>query len=236
VHYLRPDHDHHHPHHRRRHHHHGAVTIGDSIPVLVGPQGYEPNVPIPVILARDEEMLATTTDTDSDETEEDLHGRRIERPQSTHTQAQTVLSNAEKPSTATGPKPPPPAYGLWRSSVRLNPGLLHWAKAPAPSAEEVRKRETIARLGNHVGGAEPTPSEGQAFGGGPGYTRMPRPPSYVSDDGVEYVVAAAPTLRGAVLGGEGGAEAGPGFEISEMGSGEVHPALREGRGGGGRGC
>ncbi|KAK3078811.1 hypothetical protein LTS18_006562, partial [Coniosporium uncinatum] len=243
MHYLRPDDNHHHPHRRR--HHHGAIIMGDGIPVLVGPQGYEPDVPIPVILARDEEVLAATgeeEEEDDSELDPSGGGRNRNRGRTTPTDQQpetaTVLDVAEKPNAAGAPKAPPPAYGLWRSSVRLNPELLHWAKAPEPSAEEVRKRETIARLGNHHHhhhrhrrrhNAVETLLGQRISGSGAGRirTQQPRPPSYVSDDGVEYVVAAAPTLRGTALFGEGGSETVPGFEIREMGTGEVHPALRD---------
>ncbi|KAL4801910.1 hypothetical protein BDV18DRAFT_67864 [Aspergillus unguis] len=71
---------------------------------------------------------------------------------------------------------PPPAYGLWRSSVRLNPDLLHWqrvenqptafptATPPITEREESPRRNVQGR----------------------------RPPSYMSDDGVQYVVEAQP--------------------------------------------
>ncbi|THC93761.1 hypothetical protein EYZ11_006769 [Aspergillus tanneri] len=58
---------------------------------------------------------------------------------------------------------PPPAYGLWRSSVRV---------------------ERNARpLWNHINKAEPTSSNKIA---------TPRPPSYTSDNGIDYVVEAQP--------------------------------------------
>lgn len=85
---------------------------------------------------------------------------------------------------------PPPAYGLWRSSVvrdthtgmamrivpltlhqRLDPDLLHWQ----------RVENQPAALRNTERGATPS--------------RKPhgrRPPSYMSDDGVQYVVEAQP--------------------------------------------
>ncbi|KFY35667.1 hypothetical protein V494_05707 [Pseudogymnoascus sp. VKM F-4513 (FW-928)] len=62
---------------------------------------------------------------------------------------------------------PPPAYGLWRESVRVDPDRLFWARnAAAP------RRESHDQIRE----------EGEA---------PRRPPSYVSDDGVEYVVEAA---------------------------------------------
>ncbi|KAL4994417.1 hypothetical protein BDV10DRAFT_151344 [Aspergillus recurvatus] len=65
---------------------------------------------------------------------------------------------------------PPPAYGLWRTSVRLDPSLLHWQRVenqPAAPQRTERKEENSNRK-----------------------ARGHRPPSYMSDDGVEYVVEA----------------------------------------------
>ncbi|KAL4930549.1 uncharacterized protein BDV17DRAFT_259007 [Aspergillus undulatus] len=67
---------------------------------------------------------------------------------------------------------PPPAYGVWRSSVRLNPDLLYWQRVDnqpptdtdIESGEQSLRRKTSGR----------------------------RPPTYMSDDGVEYVVEAQP--------------------------------------------
>ncbi|KAF1813695.1 hypothetical protein P152DRAFT_448110 [Eremomyces bilateralis CBS 781.70] len=79
------------------------------------------------------------------------------------------------------PKPPPPAYGLWRCSVRLNPNLLHWQRVDA--------------LGTHAPGT-PTPATPTLIDlrspshSNPNSTH--RPPSYVSDDGVDYVVSVQP--------------------------------------------
>ncbi|KAI9807492.1 MAG: hypothetical protein M1825_005432 [Sarcosagium campestre] len=58
-------------------------------------------------------------------------------------------------------KQPPPAYGLWRCSVRVDPNLIHWQRVQRHSMPEERAA---------------TPN---------------RPPSYMSDDGVEYAVSAA---------------------------------------------
>lgn len=56
----------------------------------------------------------------------------------------------------------PPAYGLWRESVRVDPNRFFWQRNDA---------------------AEPAP---------PQTATGPRPPSYASDDGVSYVVDAVP--------------------------------------------
>ncbi|KAL9010369.1 MAG: hypothetical protein Q9173_004693 [Seirophora scorigena] len=61
-------------------------------------EGYaQPETPIPIILARDEELgLHEDASADSDSVRPVQH--------------------------------PPPAYGLWRSSVRANPDLIHWQR------------------------------------------------------------------------------------------------------------
>ncbi|UKZ50311.1 hypothetical protein TrVGV298_004569 [Trichoderma virens] len=56
----------------------------------------------------------------------------------------------------------PPAYGLWRESVRVDPNRFFWQRNDA---------------------AQPTASPP---------TTGPRPPSYISEDGVSYVVDAVP--------------------------------------------
>ncbi|KAK2059939.1 hypothetical protein LY76DRAFT_615393 [Colletotrichum caudatum] len=61
----------------------------------------------------------------------------------------------------------PPAYGLWRESVRVDPNRIYWQRNP-----------------NAASTAGPPTSEGSHSG--------PRPPSYASEDGVSYVVDARP--------------------------------------------
>ncbi|KAM0255056.1 hypothetical protein ACHAQJ_006134 [Trichoderma viride] len=56
----------------------------------------------------------------------------------------------------------PPAYGLWRESVRVDPNRFFWQRNDAPQP------------------AGSPPATG------------PRPPSYISEDGVSYVVEAVP--------------------------------------------
>ncbi|PKS07477.1 hypothetical protein jhhlp_006081 [Lomentospora prolificans] len=60
----------------------------------------------------------------------------------------------------------PPAYGLWRESVRVDPNRLFWQRNDDPQAAEASAW-----------------SEPQ---------RGPRPPSYASEDGVSYVIDAVP--------------------------------------------
>ncbi|KAI0880632.1 uncharacterized protein GGS22DRAFT_81252 [Annulohypoxylon maeteangense] len=65
----------------------------------------------------------------------------------------------------TSNKMQPPAYGLWRESVRVDPDRLYWQRNDQPPRE----------------GGEEEPRPGTA-----------RPPSYASEDGVSYVVEARP--------------------------------------------
>ncbi|RDW62614.1 hypothetical protein BP5796_10916 [Coleophoma crateriformis] len=63
-------------------------------------------------------------------------------------------------------KVPPPAYGLWRESVRVDPNRIFWQRnneARTAVEEEARSPTTIHR-----------------------------PPSYMSDNGIDYVIEAAP--------------------------------------------
>lgn len=133
----------------------GSQFTGNHIPHNVGPSGYaQPERPIPVVLAGDEELLAES-----------------------HRSAQEKIP------------PPPPAYGLWRSSVvsvskccssnqkltvflqRINPDLLYW--------QRVEERARSSKKSNRASrGAKKTSA--------------PRPPSYTSDDGIDYVVEAQP--------------------------------------------
>ncbi|KAE8145194.1 hypothetical protein BDV25DRAFT_134000 [Aspergillus avenaceus] len=114
----------------------GSAVAMNRIPSRVGPTGYaQPESPIHVILARDEEVLS------------ERNG-----------------ASGEKVAA------PPPAYGLWRSSVRINPDLLYWQ----------RVRDNAPALPQR---ASQVP--GTKFS-------MPRPPSYTSDNGVDYAVEAQP--------------------------------------------
>ncbi|KAK4996319.1 hypothetical protein LTR66_004040 [Elasticomyces elasticus] len=87
------------------------------------------------------------------------------------------------------PPPPPPAYGLWRSSVRVNPDLLHWRRnvdappvSPLESIHNVRQ-QGLERTDDHAAEAA-----------------APRPPSYISDDGVSCIADAVPrSLRRGVV-------------------------------------
>ncbi|TGJ78598.1 hypothetical protein E0Z10_g10165 [Xylaria hypoxylon] len=62
----------------------------------------------------------------------------------------------------------PPAYGLWRESVRVDPDRIYWQRAKSPPPNDTNNGEGVPR------------------------TAQRRPPSYASDDGVEYVADARP--------------------------------------------
>jgi hypothetical protein len=97
------------------------------------------------------------------------------------------------------PPPPPPAYGLWRSSVRVDPNLLHWQRVQGQdNRSSVVSDLSYSRNGSVIA-AQPA--------------EAPRPPSYVSEDGVSYIVEAAPrsTVR-----------------MSTSGVSDIHPAWRPG--------
>ncbi|OAX84747.1 hypothetical protein ACJ72_00886 [Emergomyces africanus] len=117
---------------------------GHLLPVTssrVGTLGYaQPDQPIPIILARDEE-IAMDVDTNN----------------------RTGGNN----SNVAGVTPPPPAYGLWRNSVKINPNLVHWQRREQTSSQRRSTQNENVNDGLH------------------------RPPSYISDDGVNYVVVEA---------------------------------------------
>jgi hypothetical protein len=155
------------------------------IPDMTGPEGFQPIVPIRVHLARDEEAAAV----DANETERAV--------------------DIEKDDDL--PPPPPPAYGLWRSSVRVDPNLLHWQRVeadlqpPPPLQMGTNRSSIVSDLSYSRNGSVVAPAPAPADG--------PRPPSYVSEDGVSYITEAAPrsTVR-----------------QSHSGISDIHPAWRPG--------
>ncbi|KAL2178429.1 uncharacterized protein P884DRAFT_198409 [Thermothelomyces heterothallicus CBS 202.75] len=86
----------------------------------------------------------------------------------------------ESDATKTGP----PAYGVWRESVRVDPDRLYWVRNEhAPPLDEV----------SELSGPDGSGPDGSAVSSQSGArTQIPRPPSYSSDDGVSYVVDARP--------------------------------------------
>ncbi|AEO59407.1 hypothetical protein MYCTH_2307672 [Thermothelomyces thermophilus ATCC 42464] len=86
----------------------------------------------------------------------------------------------ESEATKTGP----PAYGVWRESVRVDPDRLYWVRNEhAPPLDEVS--ELSGPDGSGPDGSTASSQSGAR-------TQIPRPPSYSSDDGVSYVVDARP--------------------------------------------
>jgi hypothetical protein len=125
-----------------------------AVPNLNAPEGFQPIVPIPVRLARDDDIDSSDNDME--------------------------LEDPEKEKLP----PPPPAYGLWRSSVRVDPNLLHWQRVEDNRAQSAismprsRNASVVAASTHDTPAAEPVDA--------------PRPPSYVSEDGVSYITEAAP--------------------------------------------
>ncbi|KAL8388289.1 hypothetical protein RB595_009335 [Gaeumannomyces hyphopodioides] len=72
----------------------------------------------------------------------------------------------------------PPAYGIWRESVRVDPDRIYWQRNSEARPETSSSRD------------EPDDNGAGLRGGSGGGTR--RPPSYASDDGVSYIVEARP--------------------------------------------
>ncbi|KAL1647708.1 hypothetical protein SLS58_002509 [Diplodia intermedia] len=131
-------------------------------------------------------------------------------------------------------KAPPPAYGLWRCSVPINPDLLYWQRVdggmhplrqnPASSSPvnaNAQPNELLDPFQTPNLGYDDYQQQHQQQGGlhpnREGGEQVPRPPSYVSDDGVRYVVEAAPR------------PVAPPAHVEDTLS-DVHPAYRGGLG------
>ena len=145
------------------------------IPNMLGSEGFQPIIPIRVHLRRDEEAAlendALENDMDIDDPEKNM------------------------------PPPPPPAYGLWRSSVRVDPNLIHWQRvednraASAISMPHSRSSRTASEAAPAPVGVASPPlanANASALASLTAPADAPRPPSYVSEDGVSYITEAAP--------------------------------------------
>ncbi|KAJ2898323.1 uncharacterized protein MKZ38_003995 [Zalerion maritima] len=77
----------------------------------------------------------------------------------------------------------PPAYGLWRESVRVDPNRIYWQRN-----EEGESGDSSTST-SRSGGAGSSSSGGSSSDE---RSPSPRPPSYISDDGINYVVDARP--------------------------------------------
>ncbi|KAH6643144.1 hypothetical protein C7974DRAFT_302833 [Boeremia exigua] len=123
----------------------------------LNPAGFSPEIPIPVRLARDDDLVS-----DSEDEWDEKH---------------------EKEALP----PPPPAYGLWRSSVRADPNLLHWARVEGARAESAVSMPR-SRNGSVVASSVGAPNAPGATGAAGAQSVVaepvvgPRPPSYVLDD------------------------------------------------------
>ncbi|KAI0873764.1 hypothetical protein GGS24DRAFT_376520 [Hypoxylon argillaceum] len=71
----------------------------------------------------------------------------------------------------------PPAYGLWRESVRVDPNRIYWQRAESTSPSSPTSMSST--------------SSDSIAGDSPRNTQR-RPPSYASDDGIEYVIDPRP--------------------------------------------
>ncbi|KAF8254153.1 hypothetical protein K440DRAFT_532996 [Wilcoxina mikolae CBS 423.85] len=90
-----------------------------------------------------------------------------------------IRVNTQSPQFNEGMKEPPPVYGLWRCSVRVNPDEFYW----------VRRRSATPNSPHTISEEATSPIQRRSM------TLSPRPPSYLSDDGVSYVVNAVPEIR-----------------------------------------
>ncbi|KAK0708619.1 hypothetical protein B0H67DRAFT_590787 [Lasiosphaeris hirsuta] len=105
----------------------------------------------------------------------------------------------------------PPAYGLWRESVRVDPNRIYWQRNDEAAPDTVDEERSLHGSPGESGTRshdhdEAGPSEDVR-------PTVPRPPSYASDDGVSYVVEAqprsiAPTMEVPLRGSVHPAEAG----------------------------
>jgi len=78
---------------------------------------------------------------------------------------------------------PPPAYGLWRETVRVDPNRIYWAR----NTESVPDLPSVPNQHHQ----DTNPSSGQEWVNElERTTTTNRPPSYMSEDGVDYVIEA----------------------------------------------
>ncbi|KAL1878332.1 hypothetical protein Plec18167_004401 [Paecilomyces lecythidis] len=89
---------------------------------------------------------------------------------------------------------PPPAYGLWRSSVRINPNLLYWQRVDEerPKTGDDNANSENNASGNANANGNDNGNNNRNDNGESRPATAHRPPSYVSDTGVDYVLNAQP--------------------------------------------
>lgn len=95
--------------------------------------------------------------------------------------------DVEQQESGPGPgKPRPPPYGAWRQSIRVDPDRIFWQRNPnAPSTTDDEDASASTSASASSSASRLSPGSGQNGS-------APRPPSYVSEDGVDYVVEARP--------------------------------------------
>lgn len=106
---------------------------------------------------------------------------------------------------------PPPAYGLWRESVRVDPNRIFWARNTEGNLPDVPPVPGRHRRDNEIREAEGDNTLERT-------TTVNRPPSYVSEDGVDYVIEA----RGRSI-----APPEPGVGVTEMPSEDADAVSRD---------
>ncbi|KAI0407566.1 hypothetical protein F4802DRAFT_516620 [Xylaria palmicola] len=74
-------------------------------------------------------------------------------------------------------KAKPPAYGLWRESVRVDPNRIYWQRAELRPPSPPTSASSVSNDADHESDRR---------------SAQRRPPSYASDDGIDYVVDARP--------------------------------------------
>lgn len=156
------------------------------IPTIGTTENFRPVEPIRVHVVHDIDLdVERNGNLDDDWDDEDLHDDRdIEKK---------VISPVA---------PPPPVYGQWRGSVRADPNLLHWARVePGP---QVAVAHPSPKNGDGEGIASQSAStvndsetaverpQSRSSAGEPQQALGARPPSYISEDGVSYVVDGVP--------------------------------------------
>ncbi|EMR68822.1 hypothetical protein UCREL1_4158 [Eutypa lata UCREL1] len=92
----------------------------------------------------------------------------------------------------------PPAYGVWRESVRIDPNRFFWQRNEQQQQQQrsmASSSDSSSESGSRSGSGSGRSRSGSGSGSGsrPGSVASSvRPPSYASDDGVSYVVEARP--------------------------------------------
>ncbi|KAI3393399.1 hypothetical protein diail_4294 [Diaporthe ilicicola] len=81
----------------------------------------------------------------------------------------------------------PPAYGLWRESVRVDPNRIYWERNTEVPAIPTEQHEMARTVDDDEDSSSTSGDEGPSQ---PRNAR--RPPSYASEDGVAYVIEAQP--------------------------------------------